>query len=420
MRGDLKPMKYEVVVNTDVLSESTDPDRLLRYVDIGNVDSSGNILGVEEIPFGRAPSRARRLPRQGDTIVSTVRTYLRAIAYVAQDASDLVCSTGFAVARGRTPNLVSKYLYYWLRSDPVVDEVCARSVGVSYPAFNASELGSLPIPLLPVAQQHRIAAFLDRKTAAIDALVAKKEGLVALLAEKRQALITQAVTKGLDPTVPMKDSGLEWLSPIPATWKVAKIGQLARVRNGSTPSRAEFDYWDDGTIPWLSSGKVNDYVVTEADQFITEKALRECSVELMPAGAVIVGMVGEGKTRGTSAMMKIPSCINQNMAAIVAGPRLRPWFLLHVLTAAYLPLREFGRGGQQDALNCQILSALRIPLPPVEQQDAIIGWIDAQIAKADRARTVLVRSIDKLREYRQALITAAVTGKLDVSGEAAA
>lgn len=234
--------------------------------------------------------------------------------------------------------------------------------------------------------QRRDAAFLDRKTAAIDARIAKKERRVALLFEKRQVLITQAVTKGVDPKAPMKDSGLEWLGPIPETWKVAKIGQLARLRNGSTPSRAEFDDWDDGTIPWPSSGKVNDYVVTEADQFITEKAFRECSVELMPAGAVIVGMIGEGKTRGTSAIMKIHACINQNMAAIVAGRRLRAWYLLHVLTAAYLPLREFGRGGQQDALSCQILSAFRIPLPQVEEQDAIISWIDTQTAKADRTR----------------------------------
>lgn len=313
-----------------------------------------------------------------------------------------------------------RFLHRALQADGVREQFYVQANGVTRFGLSQLAIGTALVPVPPVSVQRRIADFLDRKTAAIDALIAIKERLVALLAEKRQALITQAVTKGLNPEAPMKDSGLEWLGPIPATWKVAKIGQFARVRNGSTPSRAEFDYWDDGTIPWLSSGKVNDYVVTEADQFITEKALRECSVELMPASAVIVGMIGEGKTRGTSAMMKIPACINQNMAAIVAGPRLRPWFLLHVLTAAYLPLREFGRGGQQDALNCQILSAFRIPLPLVEEQDAIIGWIDAQTAKADRARTELVRSIDKLREYRQALITAAVTGKLDVSGEAAA
>lgn len=271
-----------------------------------------------------------------------------------------------------------------------------------------------PIALPPRLEQDAIADFLDARTSAIDAVIRQKERLIELLQEKRQAVITRAVTKGLDPTVRMKDSGIEWLGAIPTAWAVVKIGHLGRVRNGSTPDRTNFEYWDNGTIPWLSSGKVNDYVITEADQFITERALRECPLEIMPANSVIVGMIGQGKTRGTSAITTIPACINQNMAAITVGDRVLPRFLLHVLTAAYWPLREFGRGGQQDALNCQILGAFRIPLPPIEEQRRIVRWIDDTTAIVDKACAEFERGITNLRESRQALITAAVTGKIDV------
>jgi type I restriction enzyme S subunit len=381
-------------------------DAELPYVGLDSISSwSGAYLpGSSEQGEGAATVFVT-----GDVLFGKLRPYL-AKAWAAEFQGR--CTSEALVLRPRS--LESRYLQYLLLSPRFIDLVDASTYGAKMPRAEWDFIGDIVVPVPPRDLQRIIVQFLDHKTAAIDDLIAKKERLIELLEEKRQALITQAVTKGLDPGVRMRDSSVAWMGRVPANWTVAKIGQLARVRNGSTPSRSEYDYWDGGIVPWLSSGKVNDYIVTEADQFVTEKALRECSIEIMPAGAVIVGMIGEGKTRGTSAIMKIPASINQNMAAIVAGTRLRPWFLLHALTAAYLPLREFGRGGQQDALNCEILSAFRIPLPPLEEQESIVSWIDAQTARADEARAELSRSIAKLREYRQALITAAVTGQIDV------
>jgi type I restriction enzyme S subunit len=276
-----------------------------------------------------------------------------------------------------------------------------------------------PVPLPPPAIQHHLTAFLDRKTSAIDALIAKKERLIDLLQEKRQALITQAVTKGLDPNVPMKDSGVEWLGTMPAHWKTVRVSYVADVCNGSTPDRNRGDYWNEGSVPWLSSGKVNDYVVKEADEFITEHALRESSVRLLPQGTILVGMIGQGKTRGMSAQMMLSACINQNVAGVVPRPTVDGRFLHHVFVTAYKPLREFGRGGQQDALNCDILKAFRIPLPPIDEQRRISRFLDQSRDKSSSVCDLIERHIEKLREYRQALITAAVTGKIDVSKEAA-
>jgi type I restriction enzyme, S subunit len=336
-------------------------------------------------------------------------------------ASDPPCLCGTGSIRVRlNPEEVAPPFARWALSTPRVREwLELESVGSTMDNLNTAILGRLQIWTCTPEEQRRIVAFLDQKTAVIDELIGKKVRLIELLQEKRQALITQAVTKGLDPNVPMKDSGVEWIGRIPSDWEVVRIGLLAHILNGSTPSRSEPRYWSDGTIPWISSGKVNDYVVSEADEYITKAALKECPLRLLPAHTVLVGMIGQGKTRGMSAITSIPACINQNTAAIVVGARLKPQYVLNVLTAAYASLREFGRGGQQDALNCEIIGAFPVPVPPPTEQDRINIWLTAEVGSLDRMRIALRDSVSLLREYRQALITAAVTGQLDIPAEAA-
>ena len=214
--------------NDDTLSEGEDPLRTIAYVDIGSVDSTIGITQVEEMVFEDAPSRARRLVRDGDTIVSTVRTYLRAIAPVSAPPPEMVVSTGFAVIR---PRAIEPGFASWaLREQGIVDEIVARSTGVSYPAINASEIGDLPVALPPLHEQRAIAAFLDRETERIDALVARKRLLIERLEEYRTALITRTVTRGLppeaaraaglDPSPRLKPSGVEWLGEVPEHWEI--------------------------------------------------------------------------------------------------------------------------------------------------------------------------------------------------------
>jgi restriction endonuclease S subunit len=193
---EVKRLKYSASLNDEVLPETTTPDYEFEYVDIGGVSAVGGITATEQVVFERAPSRARRKVRHGDTIVSTVRTYLRAIAPIKNPPENLIVSTGFAVVRPRT--VEAEFLAYALRESSFVESVVARSVGVSYPACNASEIGEIPIPLPPPAEQQAIAAYLDRETAKLDALVAKVEAAIERLQEYRTALITAAVTGKID------------------------------------------------------------------------------------------------------------------------------------------------------------------------------------------------------------------------------
>lgn len=194
---EMKRLKDIVTYNDESLPETTDPAMSIKYVDISSVNLIDGITNVEEFEFEKAPSRARRIVRHGDTIVSTVRTYLKAIAAIRNPEDDLIVSTGFAVVRPRN-KVDPEYLGYFLQSQGFIGEVVSKSVGVSYPAINASDLVGIESLLPPLLEQKAIADFLDVKMAEIDALIAKKEELLKLLAEQRAALITNAVTGKID------------------------------------------------------------------------------------------------------------------------------------------------------------------------------------------------------------------------------
>lgn len=400
--------------NDEVLLESTPEDYEIEYVEISGVQAGQGIVETAALPFGNAPSRARRVVRDGDVLVSTVRTYLRAIAQVKCPPENMIASTGFAVLRPR--RIDSRFLGYACHAEGFVSEVIARSVGVSYPAINASELTRLPLPLPTTPEQTAIATFLDRETAKIDALVAEQEKLIALLQEKRQAVISHAVTKGLDPNVPMKDSGVEWLGEVPGHWRVARLGYFATVENGTTPARDVPEYWLDGEIPWLASGEVNKLHIFEAEEFITQSALKRCSLRLLPIDTVVVGLIGQGKTRGMSALLRTPATINQNLAAVCPGSMINSWFLLYVFHAMYDWLREAGRGGNQAAMNCEILRSLLVPVPNLDEQTEIVAHVNTALAEIDELSAEAASATKLLQERRTALISSAVTGQIDVRG----
>ena len=237
-----KRLKYLATYNDEVLAESTAEETEIDYVEISGVSLSRGVEQVEQMPFGQAPSRARRRVRSGDILISTVRTYLRAIAKVNRASPNLVASTGFCVVRPDREKVDSGFLGWAAKSEPFVSEVVSRSVGVSYPAINASELVTIEMPLPPLETQRRIAQFLDEKTARIEGLIEKKRALLDRLAEKRQALITHAITKGLNPDAPMKHSGIDWLGEIPEHWEVLRLKHIvSEPLSYGANAAAEFD-----------------------------------------------------------------------------------------------------------------------------------------------------------------------------------
>jgi type I restriction enzyme S subunit len=192
-----KPLKVVASINDETLPETTNPEDEIQYVDIGSVSLTKGIEKTETMTFGSAPSRARRIPRVGDVLVSTVRTYLKAIAPVQGQPENLVASTGFAVVRAKT-EAQPGFLKYALQEEHFIQEIISRSTGVSYPAINASDVGRVFLCVPSKEEQLAIASFLDRETAKIDALMAEQQRMVELLKERRSALISAAVTGQID------------------------------------------------------------------------------------------------------------------------------------------------------------------------------------------------------------------------------
>lgn len=187
-----KSLKYICTINDKALVETTDPEYEINYVDIGSIDKTKGIVKKEQYLFDEAPSRARRIVQDGDILVSTVRTYLRAIAPVIKPEENLIVSTGFAVVRPR--EIESEYLSFLLRSKYFVEKVVSLSVGVSYPAINASVLASIKIPIPPKEEQLEITQYLKKETESIDKIVGLTEKHIDKLKEYKTAIISAAVT----------------------------------------------------------------------------------------------------------------------------------------------------------------------------------------------------------------------------------
>ena len=204
MSWETMPLKFVCKMNPQTLSEKTNPAMEIEYIDISSVSLEEGVKDRQLLLFGEAPSRARKKIYVNDTIISTVRTYLKAIAYIDQNQKNLVASTGFAVLRP-TDKILPKFLYRVIQSNPFIEEVVSKSNGVSYPAINPSVLGRIEVPLPPIAFQQEAVEFLDKEVQDIDNLVshvggyeaaheAKPGSFLALLLEKRAALITSVIT----------------------------------------------------------------------------------------------------------------------------------------------------------------------------------------------------------------------------------
>ena len=229
-------LKAWLDVNQLVLPEDTDPDYTFDYVDIGSVVTGKLSARPERIRFGDSPSRARRVVRPGDTLVSTVRTYLKAVWHVEHSRADLIASTGFAVFTPRH-GTIPKFMSYFFQSDPFTDCVTAESVGIAYPAIAETRLGTLEVCVPPLSEQAAIVRFLDHADRRIRHYIGAKQKLIALLEEQKQALIHEAVTGRIDvrtgrPYPAYKESGVEWLGD-----SAGPLGRLAQQACVHAPHR---------------------------------------------------------------------------------------------------------------------------------------------------------------------------------------
>jgi len=271
----------------------------------------------------------------------------------------------------------------------------------------------------PLHEQTSITAFLDRETAKIDALIAGQEKLIVLLAEKRQATISHAVTRGLNPNAPMKDSGVAWLGEVPAHWRVGKIQSFARRESGHTPSRQHPEYWENCTTPWFSLADVWQIrsgdlkYVHDTKEKVSELGLANSSARLLPAGTVILSRTA---SVGYSAIMGCPMATTQDFVNWVCGAQLKPEFLLYVLRGMKPEFDRLMMGSTHQTIYMPDIAKLAMGLPDDKEQACIVNFLDREIEKIAKLTAATQQAANLLKERRAALIAAAVTGQIDVRG----
>ncbi len=307
-----------------------------------------------------------------------------------------------------------RYFYHYI-SNNLANEVIKLSAKTTVDSLRLPMLQNFVFVLPPIEHQVTIAAFLDYETARIDQLIAKQQQLIELLKEKRQAVISHAVTKGLNPNAPMKDSGVEWLGQVPKHWGVSALGYYSKLNTGATPDRSQEQYWG-GSIPWIKTGEVRYETIYETEETITQTALSETSVRLSVPGTLLMAMYGQGITRGRVAILGVSAAYNQACVAINPNQKIGNDFLKFFFMAGYDALRDGGNETSQMNLNADIVSKFKILVPPLDEQYDIVSLLELKLTNYDKLIIKSEDAIALMQERRTALISAAVTGKIDLRG----
>lgn len=285
-----------------------------------------------------------------------------------------------------------------------------------------SDRNFLDYPLLvpPLSEQRLIADYLDRETVRVDVLIEEQRHLIELLRERRMAIRTEIALTGTRRTE-LVASPLPWARRLPSEWQVVPLTSVARLESGHTPSRTRDDWWEDCYIPWISLNDVGamretKYLETTTHQ-LSDEGIANSSARLLPANTVVLS---RDATVGRTSIMKIPMATSQHFAAWICGPRLDPEYLWILFTDAMQPyFASFQNGSTIRTIGMGDLKAFRIPLPPLDEQRRIVAHLDEQTAQIDDLIAETERFVELARERRSALITAAVTGQIDVRNEVA-
>lgn len=400
-----KRLKYCVSrINEKVDGRESD----LPYTGLEHIESwTGRLLPSEETPTSEGQS-SRFKP--GDVLFGKLRPYL---AKVLRATTDGICTGELLVLR---PNgVIQDYLSNYMLARGFINSVDSSTYGAKMPRANWEFIGNLPMLLPPEDEQRAIADFLDRETQRIDALIARKERQIELLQEKRATLISHVVTKGLDPNAPMKDSGIEWLGKIPAHWEVLALRRASiRIQTGSTPPTSQDHYYEDGTIPWFGPSSFGvDIVLTKPVKLIAEIAVGDGVARLFKGGSAMVVTIGA--TIGKVGYIESDASCNQQITVVTFDERRAVGkFAAYQLKRLEPVLRGVAPATTLPIMNQQEVGSLPVALPPIEEQQKMVSQIDAEAQELDVLIDKIHESIAKLHEYRTALISAAVTGKIQV------
>lgn len=306
-------------------------------------------------------------------------------------------------------NANCKYLLYQAKNIPFERYATATAL----PSMTQTDLNNNAICMPPLKEQAAIANYLDKKCSEIDNVISAQQKRIALLQELKQSVITHAVTKGLDPNVEMKESGVEWIGEVPKHWDVMKTSLAFQgIGSGTTPSTSKKEFYDEEGKYWLQTGDLNDGVILGTSKKVSDIAIKVCNLKFYPKDSVVIAMYGA--TIGKVGILGIKTATNQACCVLPANNHMVAKYSFYEFLACKPALLVSAIGGGQPNISQDTIRKQKIAVPPVEEQKMIADYLGKKCVSIDSSISKAQHQVDLLQEYKQSLITEVVTGKRKV------
>ena len=306
---------------------------------------------------------------------------------------------------------ISQYAYY------ILPMLLKNKNDVTYATtvkhLSSNDILNFDFIVPSLSEQRKIADYLDKVCGEVDEMVALQETMIEELKAYKQSVITEAVTKGLNPNVPMRDSGIDWIGEIPEHWSTTKIKKIARTNSGSTPRNISDG--ENSNIVWIRTTDINDDVVYDSSLHLTSEEYSSASCPMLDEGTCVVAMYGGGGTIGKSGMLGVKATINQALCSMEVGDSFTGEYLFCILRSVRYYWMKYAVGTRKDPnINQEIVRNMIIPFPPIDEQRAIATYLDTKCSEIDALIALKQAKIEELKEYKKSVIYEYVTGKKEV------
>lgn len=397
-------------------SEDYSDENGVPVIRIGDISNTVNVLSAKKASPKNLDELDRFIIKKGDLLLAMTGATIGKNCMYDSDEIAYV-NQRVAILRGKS-SLTQNFLKYFIDTPFFREFISLKCSGSAQENISASEVSELKFPLPTISEQTRIAGFLDHQTGIIDQLIQQKEKLIELLKEKRQAVINEAVTKGLNPNAKMKDSGIEWLGEVPEEWKLTPLKFIsAKIGSGMTPKGGAEVYTEEGVIFIRSQNVHFDGLRLDDVAKIDSETHQKMSNSKVQVNDVLLNITGA--SIGRCCVVNIEEEMNVNQHVCIIRPKTSKViseYLNLVLQSdiGQAQVRMELTGGNRDGLTFEAIKAFIIPLPDTAIQNNIVNQVGKLINQLIFIETRVLSQIEKLKEYRQSLISEAVTGKIDV------
>ena len=395
-----------------------------RYIDIESIDNSvQRVRCPKNLPVKKAPSRASRKLHIGDTLFSMVRPYLKNIAYIDEEYSDCIGSTGFYVC---TPTpLVDRHYLYWLMVSPfVVNGLNHFMKGDNSPSIRKGDIEKFVYPIPPLSEQHRLVARIESLFAKLDAAREKVQSVLDSHETRKAALLHDAFAGKLtakwreehqtelreSKQFPSKlKSAPNHVDALAGKWALVRLGDVITWSSGGTPSRKHPEYYS-GDIPWVKTGELNNTYIYDTSEKITKEAIAQSSAKVLPVNTVLLAMYGA--TIGKVGILGVEAATNQACACGICSEWVDYRFLFYYLQSQKSSFICSGKGGAQPNISQTIIKQYEFPLPSLPEQQEIVRILGRLLAREQRARQAAEETLAAIDRMKQSILARAFRGEL--------